>query len=219
MSNSLFFIHIPKTAGTSIEEVLLKYNYKVGRRYFLSSGSLYKELFNKYKIPLWHIPPQHFNENNNPYNNKILFTVVRNPYTRIISEYRWWFGFKKNIDFGKLTVDHLNEWIGSLSSYDINKDYKINVGHIIPQHIFLQKCDILPKNILKYENNLDEQLNLLIEDLNLKNIQHKCISLGNENNVDNTIPRFRVEDLNMKSIAIINKIYKEDFIKFNYKTL
>ena len=216
MSKSLFFIHIPKTAGTSIEEVLLKYNYKVGRRYFLSSGSLYQEHFNKYKIPLWHIPPQHFNENNNPYNNKTLFTVVRNPYTRIISEYRWYHGFKLK---QKLTVDKLNEWIVSLSSYDINTNYRINVGHLIPQHIFVQKCDILSKNILKYENNLDEQLNFLIEDLNLKNIQHKCISLGNENNVDDTLPRFRVEDLNIKSINIINKIYKEDFIKFNYKIL
>ena len=83
--NCLEFIHITKTGGTSIENWGIENNIKWGfkNRNFLNK---YKYT-NSNKISWrskWHVPPSFFS--NNPYKNKVTFTVVRNPYTRIISE-------------------------------------------------------------------------------------------------------------------------------------
>ena len=81
--DNLFFVHIPKNAGTSIEDTM-KENFN------LNFGRFYK--FPKIDMPInnksiWHIPPKYF-KGNNPYKNKILFLVIRNPYERIISKYK-----------------------------------------------------------------------------------------------------------------------------------
>merc|ERR1711991_1137169 len=101
------FIHITKTGGTSIEEI--------GKLNGFSWGRYDKKLKNikkKFKIsPYWHIPISFFEEN--PYNkNNILFTVVRNPYTRIISEAFCKFGgkyhlgpFLNKFDFNRYIID------------------------------------------------------------------------------------------------------------------
>ena len=83
IQTNTIFIHIPKTAGTSIEKQALNYNIYWGVYYF--KNKLNKNYY--YSSVPWHIPPKYLT--NNEYENKILFCVVRNPYTRIVSEYKY----------------------------------------------------------------------------------------------------------------------------------
>ena len=85
------FIHIPKTGGTSLEHYFSKKNNVTFSLYSSSADAYYKK-------PLQHLELDTIITNkekiNNDYNIEIdlndpklkIITVVRNPYTRIISE-------------------------------------------------------------------------------------------------------------------------------------
>ena len=95
----LKFIHITKAAGTSIEDI--------GNKRGLKWGRFDKE--QKYKTKpispsFWHTP---FTELDDSYKRKYdWFVVVRNPYTRILSEYYCkWIGFSEQ----KLSHKQINK--------------------------------------------------------------------------------------------------------------
>jgi len=96
MSNKkIFFLHIPKTAGTSLREIIIK-NYGIENCYFIYSKgagfntlddfkSLDKQKINKYKVFMGHVT----------YNTELFkdidaefVTFIRNPIDRIISYYQ-----------------------------------------------------------------------------------------------------------------------------------
>ena len=81
-NKELLYIHIPKTGGTSIEDSLKKHDIEVGR---FKSSMENVELINNVKCEYWHIPPKNMKISFNDYN---VFTVIRNPYQRFISEYK-----------------------------------------------------------------------------------------------------------------------------------
>ena len=83
----LAFVHIPKTGGTSIENAALKQNIKWGRFVNWKIHNTDNTLF-KFKNPgqKCHMPPCTLPSY---YSDKRLFCVVRNPYTKIISEFKW----------------------------------------------------------------------------------------------------------------------------------
>ncbi len=70
------FVHIPKTAGTSIEKIL-------------NTGTE-KEFYSRTPPTLQHLSWKELkNKIDFDYSNYYKFTVVRNPYERIVSEYEW----------------------------------------------------------------------------------------------------------------------------------
>lgn len=93
----LFFIHIPKTAGTTIENILYdsyKNNYTISIKN-IGTKNINKKIKTIYKnidISIHHIPPSFFKQHilNEITKNYIVFAVVRNPYDRIISDFKFW---------------------------------------------------------------------------------------------------------------------------------
>ena len=79
----LFFIHIPKNAGTTIENIAFEHNILWGVKYFKKNNSQLNINIPK-KNNLWHLPPKYFLDDT--YKGKIIFAIVRNQYERIISE-------------------------------------------------------------------------------------------------------------------------------------
>ena len=80
----LQFVHIAKNAGTTIEDVAWKYHgIKWGRRakYATSSAPLATG-----NCPSWHLPPR---LNPGTYRGKTVFCVVRDPRSRLLSEFLW----------------------------------------------------------------------------------------------------------------------------------
>jgi hypothetical protein len=215
----LKFVHIPKTAGTSIENIALKHNIKWGANEWGKKDyneKLIKEHNNCFtldkpwihlksnytsdnnKCSPWHIPPSKLGRNIYNENDK-LFCVVRNPYNKIVSEYKK--HRSKNI-----SKNELNKFV---KNYINNTNIYNNLFncHLIPQHEYTHgyiKCD----HILKYEN-LHDEFKELMEKYNLGHIKLD----KNDNKSSNKLNR---NDLTLESKDIIYNFYKKDFQLFNY---
>ena len=82
----LNFIHIPKTAGTSVEKAMglkpqghfKRYNQDLGCYQFLNTHHLTPEQALSLQL-----------DNRQAYQKNITFAIVRNPYTRIVSDYQY----------------------------------------------------------------------------------------------------------------------------------
>jgi hypothetical protein len=195
--NNLEYIHITKTGGTSIE------NWGYNNNILWSSRNI--RYFNKFshnqlnqKISKWHIPPSFFIKN--PYNKKT-FTCVRNPYTRIISEYYCsWSGSKnKNIK----NKDEFNEWIQNLIS-------KKNVVSGLPQYLYM------PVDYILYFEFLQDDFTKLIN--NIDNSMCSLLGFSNRSRVLD-INKFTIHDLYDETINQINLKYDKDFLLFNYEKI
>lgn len=96
----LFFIHIPKTGGTSIEEAGLEFGIHWGGKYDpvglnvssvnLSEGPQWLFEVAPHTVCSWqHVPPRYIDLEESPYRRSENFCASRNPYERIISEYEF----------------------------------------------------------------------------------------------------------------------------------
>lgn len=195
--NKLEFVHITKTGGTSIEDwgfnngILWSFRK---RKYFESKKH------NEIKIgSKWHIPSTFFQ--NNPYVGKITFTVVRNPYTRIISEYYCpWAGSKSKHIHNK---KEFNQWIVNLLNVN-------NAVSGLPQHLYLP-IDY----VLRFET-LQQDFTNMIRKYN-KRVDTK-LPHSNKSDVLKK-ERFTLKDIYPETIKLINKKYKRDFETFDYEML
>tara|TARA_B100000575_G_scaffold236061_1_gene197929 strand:- start:516 stop:1154 length:639 start_codon:yes stop_codon:yes gene_type:complete len=200
---NILFIHIPKTGGTVIENEIKKI-YK--ETLFSPNKKFLNNILDK---PYNSITPQHqfyttiykykdiLNVN---FNNIKIFSVVRNPYDKIISDLFWLKMIDKNTTSKKV--------------------------YIIIKYLYINRNDLGNHNQPQYKFITDENLNLIpninifyCEKLNDTNDElNKFLGFNiniKQENVNKNYSKF----LNRKSIALINTIYKKDFKLFNYKML
>jgi len=185
----LKFIHITKTAGTSIENIGIKHNIRWGR--FHEEYGWWHGFFSKKS-----------NDLKNKYN---WFTVVRNPYSRIISEFycKWGMVSEKirnsnnKVKFNKIIQDRVKQ-----------RDKDVG-NHWSDQYLYFdEKYDI---SILKFEE-LPDCFNRL---MTIHNMDH--IELNIQNNMSTKF--FHVDDLFKETIEMINDEYHNDFIFLGYKKI
>ena len=170
------FIHIPKNAGTSIEEYFGNESFRIQP----SKHADIHEIKTKFK---------------NSYNNYRKFTIIRNPYDKMVS---WYFYLKRNLGENYNTVE-FNEWV---------KD-PIKFWHADDPISFLKpQCDWIDHTveIVKFENINKELNDFFGEKINLP--------ITNKSNHDHYSTYY-----SRKSLDIIYDRYKKDFEKYNYKKL
>ena len=187
------FIHIPKTAGTSIG-TFFEENYK---------KSL---ILNQFKHNTF-IEYQNLLKNN--LNNYAIFSVVRNPYDRILSYFKY--HLERNAKFSNLKVEIAKE-SNTLNQFNLYLDLTLN-NKILeytgrPYLVSKTQTSFLLNNnnridsritILKYENLSEEMPNLPKINVSKNNITKKDI-------------------YNKQNLDIIKKHFLEDFINFDYST-
>jgi len=189
------FIHIPKTAGTSVEQFIrengknpiLYHGVRDGRSmHHFTAFDIKKEL------PI-------------VFQNYYKFSIIRNPYTRLLSEYYWTpipgIGFKSGQSKGDF-ITYVSQVVNKKLYFD-----NIYNDHFIPQYLFIHNGKkLLVDEIFRYED-----LQWTIEYLKKKlNIQNPFPNLNKSNN------SFIKSDWNERQKERIYKIYKNDFILFNY---
>lgn len=197
---NLLFIHIPKTGGRVIESNITK----------KCNQSLYGLKLNSNELldpPHNNCSPQHlfysiiyqFREKLNiDFSSIKVFTIVRNPYDRIISDLFWFKFIKPNFTqeqvYNVIKNDYLNK---------CNLD-----NHNIPQYKFVtnENCELV-KNIKIFKT---ETLNESNDDLN--NFLGFDINIKKQN-----INKNYSQYLNNDSISLINNFYKKDFELFDYQ--
>jgi hypothetical protein len=189
-NRELVFIHIPKTGGTSIENSL-------GITNDINNLMMFK------KLEHYNVCPQHI------YASEILelhpeckhwkkFSMVRNPYTRIVSEYYYHKNYAndtcnkdvvKDMDFLQF-VDYVFNLKESIRMEQFDR-------HIEPQYKFLDVDDI---HIFRFEN------------INDCFFHYNLIPKHNRNsNIKDYISIYTPE-LQQK----VYNFYEEDFIQFGY---
>lgn len=197
-SQPLLFIHIPKNAGTTIEEIALKCNVKWGR-YMLTKH-------NPGEIPEWHVPPRFFSVENNPYHNKDTFCVIRNPFDRLQSHFKWL--YRDNAK--QFTSKQFNTWLSdNLNEHNVFEKGGHD-GHLYPQsyYVYDKNHKRTCKHILRFDN-LIEDFNVLIDTYKHVGVHHITHSMHYNNSVDT---QFTITNENIHRIL---QLYRDDFILYD----
>jgi len=181
----VFFVHIPKTGGTSVEMAL---------------ESVGKVCLDK-KIEDFPTPSQHFHA---AIYNKLMpgdfydrgFVIVRNPFARLISEYRHKYSREKtkNLDF--------DAWVKkSFSTYNLNR--YVHQNHIRPQVEFLAPT----VEIFKFEDGIQQ----CVDNITVYCGLNDRITLTREKLFEKT-------PLNAKrdTFRLVARFYHDDFVRLDY---
>uniref|UniRef100_A0A6C0BT36 Sulfotransferase domain-containing protein n=1 Tax=viral metagenome TaxID=1070528 RepID=A0A6C0BT36_9ZZZZ len=206
----IVFIHIPRTAGSYIEDKLCdKYNCK---KKWPEPNK--ENLFGLYKVKDYnYLTLQHLTLNEmikyefieKNIENQFIFTIIRNPYDRVLSLYKNWFKAYKTFDIflDKLVELNLDKYEhNGIETNNINfnsRNMTSNISEIkyfvLPQYYYINNNEDYKVNIIKYDEM--ESLNDILK-LNVKFNDH-----SNNNFTD--IQKDK-----------IYTIYKIDFDKFNF---
>jgi hypothetical protein len=196
---NLLFIHIPKTGGSSIENYFFnKYGKNI---YTLFSGM--DVLFNNHTLQ--HSTYKELYQNRDYFNIHFddslkIFTVVRNPYERIISDLFF---------FNLINLDMNRDQVEIVIKNYLNETYDHYDNHRIPQYLYVvDENDTICKNIICIK----------INDINQKMYELGYKDFNSYDNVNtNKINYFTL--LNDNAIKMINDYYIKDFELFNFNMI
>jgi hypothetical protein len=195
------FIHIPRTAGSSIEKCLVNKDWwkiSPSTKHLLASQA--KKMYAEY------------------WNTYFKFSFVRNPYTRMSSLTT--FPTIGKVYYG--TSDFPNNIISEQHIHNYKKIYGSPVL-IEYDHRFYNRTEVEKESHKKncvYGNILDEPIDFVGRFETLEDdFKYICNAVGLKNK---TLPNIGSNKTNKTSLSVeakhlINEIYKEDFIKYNYR--
>jgi len=219
----IIFVHVPKTGGVSVENFFLeKYGYK--RNPFLlihGYGMDLNTTKSKYTVyPHMHYPLKNIlieAEKNKVIvdNSWTVFSIVRNPYYRFLSDLMYQEVTPLKHQFHTLPEtnkkDYLNNCIDLFFESDVNENYHSN--HTLPQHQFFEGCDLECK-IFKFEEGLINIMESLGFDTNGSFPHHL------EPSQTFNIPKPNYNQmLTRHLVEIVNEKYQKDFEIYNYSML
>lgn len=196
----LKFLHIPRTGGTSIEDIAIKHNIKWGRFdswYQQNSIHRYSCVYGNSRF----LPPWHHKFDLSRLNNNIFFCVIRNPIDRFISCYYMPFPQKDGIQ--NKTTETKNQFNKNISylADKIKDNYIGQYGH---QHNYIEFKHLDKIHILCFDR--------LVEDSNrLFQKYHLPIKLTNSTKSAPSPYRYRVKDLTKQNRDKLDFIFRKDY--------
>jgi hypothetical protein len=203
---NLLLIHIPKTGGSSLEKYFSnKYNIPLNQESLF--GHPKEGINNISRQHLYYKTIMEFNGTkfNINLNNLKKLTIVRNPYTRVISDLFFIKLININSSRQEIYYQLFNNYI---KQYNINNNAFDH--HVSPQYLYLMNEQDKIANdikILKMENLNNSMINLGYEDFDI----HALNSKIDKNNIR--------KYLNNMSIQLINDFYHFDFHYFKYNKI
>ena len=202
----LIFIHIPKCGGTSVEAYISN-SYKLEYKFCNILQNIEKEnyILNKKSgsKALQHLTALEIKQNINDFEKYYKFSVVRNPYDRIISEYNWYRTIKLYKSYRKL-----DDFLKHVQNVFKNKDFYKNLysDHLIPQYLFVyDKNKLIVDKVYKFEEFYEIEKDLKVE-YNINREMGVCNKSGDKKKIK----------LNKFQKEVIYNLYKKDFELFNY---
>lgn len=136
--NNFLFVHIPKTAGTSVVNTFKKYNLKTWNNV----------------DDYGHDPITELKKNNKVDENTFIFSIVRNPYTRALS---YWHHFNINNNLNYSFIDFL-------SSVENKEFFNKTPWSMYTQSFFLYENNNLSvTKIYNFENLIELEKDFNIE--------------------------------------------------------
>ena len=194
--HKFIFIHIPKSAGTSIENALHFYSDDVIQNGLIKPGRVIIEMARKKRVKLdnyRHLSYDKYKQIlGDDINNFFIFSVLRTPYDRIPSLY-----YHSNIN----TVS-LIQFISSI----------VNAYHIVPSVVVEMNMiktfigDVKDIFFLKFET-LDSDWKILLNKLNLPYINLEHLNQDRIKNYDNLYKDSRL-------LKVMEEVFKEELERY-----
>ena len=222
------FLHITKTGGSAIEKAGAAGGFRWGACHY--NHASYKEMGCPGKPDLqgktrlkdfihespWHVPLQNFLINH--FRDDHVFTVVRNPYDRVLSSYYdRWHGFggshsDQAVSGMQSDAAVMNAFVRKLLQKP--KDHTFT----LPQHLYVwdsSKNQSMVQTVLRYEN-LTASFNELMRMKNITNVilEEKPF---NSPHLEKGAKKLTVDDFDNITLALIEKKYEKDFEMFGYE--
>ena len=224
----IWFLHITKTGGSAVEHAMSNIGIDVGSCLFKeqSLASNHTNLFHCSSISInphfqrskeefydsyvdrmrwrgspWHVPPGFF-EKDIP--ASVIFTVVRNPYDRLLSTFTCpWSGHKIHSEYS--SSEALNEFTLNLLQNKGERDVLL-----IPQVDYVEWNSRKADYVLKYES-LENDLAHMMETLNLFPVALDRV------NEPASRRNLTAADFNCTVLGVINSHFSDDFSHFGYE--
>jgi hypothetical protein len=203
-AKELKFMHITKTGGTSIEAA--------GRQLNLSWGKHHSATERAYGF--WHALPT--TKNPALLQKYDWFTVVRNPFDRVVSEFwcRWGGeGRPKNV-----SVLNFNAFISKQVTLASHR----YVGHYTPQIKYLSILNVGPDVVLRvlHFERLQRDFSHLLKMSRLPDVKLPMLRLGyasrRRRRMNTNSQTWNVSHLTLPTIKLIQHVYQSDFEVFGY---
>lgn len=209
----LVFIHIPKTAGTTINKLLKDNNSKkisYGRVHTLTLKEkelIVKNIYKEKTILTGHISCKELSILNIPLYN--MFTILRNPIHRCLS----WYGHTDNGKkiFGKKVSLH---YFFSIYDKEIYQNCYNRMTYQLGNYAHYDKRNKHEKNVLNTAKKNILQFKFIIIFENLKNDIKKY--LCGDNLVHKRNSKNKYNNIDSKTISLIKKWNKLDIELYNF---
>ncbi len=185
------YVHIPKTGGVSIN-----------RAFFSSLGGGHKKLKDYKNI-----------FSNSQYETYFKFTIVRNPLDRFLSAANYVFsgGAFESDRIWLENYDKIQLDINKLVSEDLKILSKEKL-HFLPQYQFVIDEDgIIGVDFVGKFEEIDREFAFISKKIGAKK------KMKRENSTTKKL--YKKENLDSKSLKIIQEVYEKDFQLFNYNSL
>jgi len=224
-NEKLIYIHVPKTGGASVEDFLLdKFGYErsiltftdgIGTSQFNSDNSGKRTLY-----PLMHYTLPQLTKEVNRSGHKVdnswnIFSIVRNPYYKLISELFFVWNIPLTFHYHTLPESARPALVDSSLDEYINNPDNVNYhsNHSLPQYKFFENTDLNYK-IFKFEDGLENIMSKLGFEIE-KPFPHR-LNIFKERNT----PKPDYKDvLTPYLVETVNNLYYKDFEIFGYDML
>jgi hypothetical protein len=203
---SVLFSHIPKTGGTTLAKLFAKIGFEEHCKTSMHLKHIYKcpPTYLHYTVLDSLFEIDQFTTS---------FAIVRNPESRIISDFKW---AMTRTDFARdrgythrSQLPNINDWINAQLKHVVHDPYLLS-NHIRPQHQFVG-----PKiqHVFKFENGLEDPILKVLSKCNVNISTPKGEILTRSNNTQ----RVALDTvLTTETKQKIRHFYAEDYERFNY---
>ena len=216
------FIHIPKTAGQSIEHFFLNLH---GLSWENRAPLLLRYNPDPLKGPesLAHLTAEEYTKlghiSSEKFKNYFKFAFVRNPWARLVSEYRYRSCYKK-YTFKEFVLERLPK----------QDAYSDKYRHIMPQYDFIHDRDgkIIVDFVGRFEN-LQEDFQTVLQKLSIPTARLPRMNVSLSKDIEiikkikyllfrktYTAQKHWKDYYDRDTAEIVRKIYSQDIKKFNY---
>lgn len=199
-SKNLIFIHIPKNAGESIEKSLGMYKGAHWESYWgVVNGNVVLQHLTATELKML-LNDDFF------WQDAVKFAVVRNPWSKAVSEYNWYLRYGPPCEF--------SEWLRGLADR-IRINTQINIletAHNVEQYKFIydEHGQCMVDHVLRFES-IQNDFGQLMKRCNVQ-----CTLTHAEQTRSSSSKPYR-EYYKPKDVEIVARIYKRDIEMFGYE--